>query len=104
MGKLESSRHRAIYSQQAPQSYFTLELTRHTPLVSGKPAVVVNNVACGLRNSELLTRKPEVPFMLRFLEFLTARTIQEEGETIVDAAVLGNEAHGKYHDHQMTAT
>jgi hypothetical protein len=46
--------------------YVTLELARHTPLINGRPAVVVNNVTAGFFKSELLAREPRAPFMLKF--------------------------------------
>lgn len=43
-----------------------------------------------------MTREPGAPIMLKVLEFLTARTIQEGSKTLVDGASRGEEAHGKF--------
>ncbi|KAE8446825.1 hypothetical protein EG329_011602 [Mollisiaceae sp. DMI_Dod_QoI] len=85
-------------------SYMAIELASLVPTINSDPAVVVDVVAPGFCKSELLSREPGAPFILKVLQVLTARTLPEGSKTIVDAAVRGKEAHGKYLDHQKIST
>ena len=83
--------------------YVSIELAGLAPLIDGEPAVIVDSVAPGFCKSELLSREPGVPWLLKVLEYLTARTVQEGSKTIVDAAMRRKDAHGKYLSHQEIA-
>ncbi|TVY83058.1 Short chain dehydrogenase sol3 [Lachnellula suecica] len=80
--------------------YVALELARVTPLVDGEPAVVVNVMAPGLCQTELLSREEGAPWVLVLVQSLVGRPIEVGAKTVVDAAARGAEAHGKYYDHQ----
>lgn len=83
--------------------YVAIELARLTPMIDGNPAVIVDIPAPGFCKSDLLTREPVAGlsiYILKALQFLTGRTLEEGSKAIVDAAVVGPEAHGKYFDNQ----
>ena len=83
--------------------YINIELAGLIPSTDGEPTVIVDCVAPGFCKSELLSREPGAPWLLTVLQYLTGRTVQEGSKTIVDAAVRGKDAHGKYLDHQKLA-
>ncbi|KAI9734526.1 MAG: hypothetical protein M1834_002127 [Cirrosporium novae-zelandiae] len=89
--------------------YIGLSLAQLTPNTTtapdsfSSPNVIVNLVAPGFCKSELLSREEGAPLMLRFMQWLTARSTMEGAKTIVDAAVRGEESHGRYLDHQKVA-
>lgn len=83
--------------------YMSMEIADLVPSINGEPAVIVDTVAPGFCKSLLLSREPGAPLILKVLEFLTGRTLPEGSQTIVDAAVKGKDAHGKYIDHQVIA-
>jgi retinol dehydrogenase-12 len=80
--------------------YITSELTNLIPSIAGDPAVIVNVVAPGFCKSELMSREEGMPWALKVMQAITARTTEEGSKTIVDAAVRGKESNGKYLDHQ----
>jgi retinol dehydrogenase-12 len=85
-------------------SYLTIELASLVPIVNGEPAVIVDVLTPGFCKSDLMNREPGVPFILVALLALTGRTPAEGSKAIVDAAVRGKEAHGKYFEHQKITT
>jgi NAD(P)-dependent dehydrogenase (short-subunit alcohol dehydrogenase family) len=80
--------------------YITSELTNLIPSIAGEPAVIVNVVAPGFCKSELMSREEGMPWALKVMQAITARTTEEGSKTIVDAAARGKESNGKYFDHQ----
>jgi hypothetical protein len=81
--------------------YITSELTRLIPSIAGGPAVIVNIVTPGFCKSELMSREEGVPWALKVMAVITARTTEEGSKIIVDAAARGKESNGKYLDHQQ---
>lgn len=85
-------------------AYLTIELASIVPVVDGEPAVIVDSLTPGFCKSDLMTREPGVPFIMVALLALTGRTPVEGSKAVVDAAVRGKEAHGKYFEHQKITT
>jgi NAD(P)-dependent dehydrogenase (short-subunit alcohol dehydrogenase family) len=83
--------------------YAALKLARITPMINGEPAIVVDIVAPGFCKSELLSREEGAPFLLVAVQSMVGRTLEEGSKTLVDAALRGPEAHGKFLDHQKIA-
>lgn len=69
----------------------------------GDPLVVVNSVAPGFCKSELLTRE-SVPWSLKVIEALVARSAQEGSKTLLDSATRGIASHGKWLENQAITT
>lgn len=82
--------------------YIMLEISKLVEVVDGEPVVVVDCVTPGFCKSELLSREDGAPLILRILQWLTGRTVEEGSKTIVDAAIRGD-AHGEYLEHQKFA-
>jgi retinol dehydrogenase-12 len=80
--------------------YITTELTSLIPSIAGDPAVIVNLVAPGFCKSELMSREEGMPWELKVMQAITARTTEEGSKAIVDAGVRGKESNEKYLDHQ----
>ena len=80
--------------------YITSELTSLIPSIAGGPAVIINVVAPGFCKSELMSREEGMPWALKVMQAITARTTEEGSKAIVDAAARGKESNGKYLDHQ----
>jgi NAD(P)-dependent dehydrogenase (short-subunit alcohol dehydrogenase family) len=80
--------------------YIMSELTSLIPSIAGDPAVIVNVVAPGFCKSELMSREEEMPWALKVMQAVTARTTEEGSKAVVDAAARGKESNGKYLDHQ----
>lgn len=85
------------------EHYVTYEVARLTPTIEGEPDVVVDIVTPGLCKSELMNREDGTPFILKALQYLTARTTVEGSKCVVDGASRGVEAHGQYLDTQKSA-
>ncbi|KAL2867462.1 putative short-chain dehydrogenase [Aspergillus lucknowensis] len=62
---------------------------------SGSPLVVVNSVAPGFCKSDLLTRE-KAPWILKVIQALVARSVEEGSKTLLHAATQGVESHGKW--------
>jgi NAD(P)-dependent dehydrogenase (short-subunit alcohol dehydrogenase family) len=69
---------------------------------SGEPLVVVNGVAPGFCKSELLARE-KAPWILKVVQALIARSVEDGSKTLLHAVTAGVETHGKYLDHQAIA-
>jgi hypothetical protein len=50
-----------------------------------------------------MNREEGVPWVLKVMKAITARTTEEGSKTIVDAAARGKESNRKYFDHQKIA-
>ncbi|KAL4941690.1 hypothetical protein BDV06DRAFT_193998 [Aspergillus oleicola] len=80
--------------------FITMELARLVPRdEKGDPMVLVNCLTPGFCKSELLTRE-KAPLMLRIVQALTARTVEEGSKTFLHAATQGIEGHGCWYAHQ----
>ncbi|KAI2602121.1 NAD(P)-binding protein [Hypoxylon sp. NC1633] len=81
--------------------WIMMELARSTPRdARGHPLVVVNAVAPGFCKSNLLTRE-KAPLMLRVVQALIARRVEEGSKTLLDAVTQGEESHGKWLESQI---
>ncbi|KAL4813818.1 hypothetical protein BDW67DRAFT_177636 [Aspergillus spinulosporus] len=69
----------------------------------GDPLVVVNSVAPGFCKSDLLTRE-SVPWILKVIEALVARSAQGGSKTLLDSATRGVASHGKWLENQAITT
>jgi NAD(P)-dependent dehydrogenase (short-subunit alcohol dehydrogenase family) len=75
--------------------YITREIARLVPRDEhGEPSVIVNCVAPGFCKSNLLSREEGVPWIIKVVQWLTARSVEEGSKTIADAIVRGGESHG----------
>lgn len=87
--------------------FITEELARLTT-AKGKnggddPHVLVNCFTPGFCKSDLLTRE-KAPFMLKVIQTLIARTVEEGGKTVLHAAAaMGVASHGKWMEHEEIA-
>ncbi|CBF78390.1 hypothetical protein AN8585.2 [Aspergillus nidulans FGSC A4] len=82
----------------------TEDIARLVPRsTQGDPLVVVNSVAPGFCKSELLTRE-SVPWFLKVIEALVARSAQEGSKTLLDSATRGIASHGKWLENQAITT
>ncbi|KAL4737679.1 hypothetical protein BDV11DRAFT_171756 [Aspergillus similis] len=78
----------------------TEEIARLAPgAAQGDPLVVVNSVAPGFCKSDLLTRE-SVPWILKVIEALVARTAPEGSKTLLDGATRGVTSHGMWLENQ----
>ncbi|KAA8652893.1 hypothetical protein EYZ11_011212 [Aspergillus tanneri] len=83
--------------------FITMELAQLVPRDQhGEPLVVVNCLAPGFCKSDLLTRE-KVPWILKLVQALAARTVQEGSKTLLHAVTQGVETHGKWLDNQAIA-
>jgi NAD(P)-dependent dehydrogenase (short-subunit alcohol dehydrogenase family) len=75
--------------------YITREIARLVPLDEhGEPSVIVNCVAPGFCKSNLLSREEGVSCVLKVVQWLTARSVEEGSKTVIDAVVREVESHG----------
>ncbi|KAL2853592.1 hypothetical protein BJX68DRAFT_265060 [Aspergillus pseudodeflectus] len=75
--------------------YITREIARLVPRgENGDPAVIVNCVAPGFCKSNLLSREEGIPWIIKVVQWLTGRSVEEGSKTIIDAVVRGVESHG----------
>ncbi|KAL4747501.1 hypothetical protein BDW72DRAFT_209511 [Aspergillus terricola var. indicus] len=82
----------------------TEEIARLVPGAAQRdPLVVVNSVAPGFCKSDLLTRE-SVPWILKVIEALVARSAQEGSKTLLDSATRGVSSHGKWLENQAITT
>ncbi|KAL4791387.1 NAD(P)-binding protein [Aspergillus venezuelensis] len=80
--------------------FITIELARIVPRdEKEKPMVLVNCLTPGFCKSDLLKRE-KAPLMLKVVQALTARTVEEGSKTYLHAATQGMESHGKWFEHQ----
>lgn len=82
-------------------SYIAIELANLVPREKGSPVVVVNCVTPGFCASGLLAQASQPPLALRIFQWLLARTPEQGALCYIDAAVKGEESHGKYLNHQV---
>ncbi|KAL4952160.1 NAD(P)-binding protein [Aspergillus filifer] len=81
--------------------FITIELARLVPRDGkGEPLVLVNCSTPGFCKSDLLTRE-KAPLLLRIVQALTARTVEEGSKTYLHAATQGFEGHGKWFENQL---
>ncbi|KAI0126810.1 hypothetical protein BJ170DRAFT_734047 [Xylariales sp. AK1849] len=81
--------------------FITIELARLIPRDdSGDPLVVVNAVAPGFCKSSLLTRE-KAPLILKVVQAVIARTVEEGSKTLLHAVAQGVETHGKWLEKQV---
>lgn len=73
------------------------ELVPHDGL--GEPLVIVNAVTPGFCKSHLLTRE-KAPWILKLVQALIARTIEDGSKTLLHAVTQGAETHGKWLENQ----
>ncbi|RYP69638.1 hypothetical protein DL771_006002 [Monosporascus sp. 5C6A] len=80
--------------------FITIEMARLAPRDErGDPLVVVNAVTPGFCKSDLLTRE-KAPWILKLVQALVARTVEEGSKTLLHAATQGVETHGKWLENQ----
>ncbi|KAL4779550.1 hypothetical protein BJX76DRAFT_340375 [Aspergillus varians] len=83
--------------------FITIELARLVPRDGrGDPRVVVNCLTPGFCKSDLLTRE-KAPWMLKVVQSLIARTVEEGSKTLLHAATQGGESHGVWFENQAVA-
>jgi NAD(P)-dependent dehydrogenase (short-subunit alcohol dehydrogenase family) len=82
-------------------SYIAIELAKLVPMEKGSPVVVVNSVTPGFCSSGLLAQSGQPPLVLRIFQWLLARSPDKGALCYVDAAIKGEESHGKYLNHQV---
>ncbi|KAJ5627933.1 retinol dehydrogenase 14 [Penicillium lividum] len=83
--------------------FITMEIARLVPRdESGNPLVIINAVTPGFCKSDLLTRE-KAPWILKLIQALIARTIEEGSKTLLHAANQGVETHGKWLENQVIA-
>lgn len=83
--------------------FIAMEMARFVPRDErGDPLVVVNAVAPGFCKSDLLTRE-KAPWVLKLVQALVARTIEEGSKTLLHAAAEGVETHGKWLENEVIA-
>ncbi|KAJ5611900.1 hypothetical protein N7528_009005 [Penicillium herquei] len=61
----------------------------------GEPLVIVNAVTPGFCKSDLLTRE-KAPWILKLVQALIARTVENGSKTLLHAVTQGVETHGKW--------
>ncbi|CAI7568644.1 unnamed protein product [Penicillium crustosum] len=80
--------------------FITIEIARLVPRdESGNPLVIVNAVTPGFCKSDLLTRE-KAPWILKLIQALIARTMEEGSKTLLHAVSQGLETHGKWLENQ----
>lgn len=80
--------------------FITMELAKLVPRDAyGEPLVVVNGVTPGFCKSDLLTRE-KAPWILKLVQALVARTVEEGSKTLLHAVAQGSETHGKWLENQ----
>ncbi|KAJ5713280.1 NAD(P)-binding protein [Penicillium malachiteum] len=83
--------------------FIAIELARLVPRDDlGNPLVIVNAVAPGFCKSDLLTRE-KAPWVLKLVQALIARTVEEGSKTLLHAVDQGIETHGRWLDNQVVA-
>lgn len=65
----------------------------------GEPLVIVNAVTPGFCKSDLLTRE-KAPWILKLVQALIARTVENGSKTLLHAVTQGVETHGKWLENQ----
>ncbi|KAJ5525403.1 retinol dehydrogenase 14 [Penicillium frequentans] len=68
----------------------------------GEPLVIVNAVTPGFCKSDLLTRE-KAPWILKLVQALIARTVENGSKTLLHAVTQGVETHGKWLENQAIA-
>ncbi|KAL2831879.1 hypothetical protein BJY01DRAFT_226354 [Aspergillus pseudoustus] len=84
-----------IYTTQALAEIVPRDTTKNNER-NGDPAVIVNCVAPGFCKSNLLSREEGIPWVVKVVQWVTGRTVEEGGKTVVDALVRGVESHGAW--------
>ncbi|ROV87829.1 hypothetical protein VMCG_10554 [Cytospora schulzeri] len=83
--------------------FLAQEMARLAPRDPNRdPLVVVNAVTPGFCRSDLLARE-KAPWILKIVQTLVARTVEEGSKTLLHAVTQGVETHGKYLDHEAIA-
>ncbi|KAJ5617970.1 NAD(P)-binding protein [Penicillium hordei] len=83
--------------------FITMELARLVPRdAHAEPLVVVNAVTPGFCKSDLLTRE-KAPWILKLVQALIARTVEEGSKTLLHAVTQGSKSHGKWLENQAIA-
>lgn len=83
--------------------FITMELARLVPHdAHAEPLVVVNAVTPGFCKSDLLTRE-KAPWILKLVQALIARTVEEGSKTLLHAVTQGSKTHGKWLENQAIA-
>lgn len=83
--------------------FIAMEMARLVPHdKGGHPLVVVNAVAPGFCKSNLLTRE-KAPWILKVVQAVVARPVEEGSKTFLHAATQGLETHGKWLENQAIA-
>ncbi|KAJ5785244.1 retinol dehydrogenase 14 [Penicillium pulvis] len=67
-----------------------------------EPLVIVNAVTPGFCKSDLLTRE-KAPWILKLVQALIARTVENGSKTLLHAVTQGVETHGKWLENQAIA-
>ncbi|KAJ5709761.1 retinol dehydrogenase 14 [Penicillium malachiteum] len=80
--------------------FVTMQIAELVPHDSfGEPLVIVNAVAPGFCKSDLLTRE-NAPWILKLVQALFARTVENGSKTLLHAVTQGAESHGKWLENQ----
>ncbi|CAG8910198.1 unnamed protein product [Penicillium egyptiacum] len=81
--------------------FIAIEIARLVPRDEcGNPLVIVNAVTPGFCKSDLLTRE-KAPWMLKLIQALVARTVEEGSKTLLHAVNQDVETHGKWLENQV---
>ncbi|OQD60612.1 hypothetical protein PENPOL_c022G09612 [Penicillium polonicum] len=81
--------------------FITMEIARLVPRdESGNPLVIVNALTPGFCKSNLLTRE-KAPFILKLIQAMIARTVEEGSKALLHAASQDVETHGKWLENQI---
>ncbi|KAJ5537337.1 retinol dehydrogenase 14 [Penicillium frequentans] len=83
--------------------YITMQIADLVPRDGlGEPLVIVNAVTPGFCKSDLLTRE-KAPWILKLVQALIARTVENGSKTLLHAVTQGVETHGKWLENQAVA-
>jgi NAD(P)-dependent dehydrogenase (short-subunit alcohol dehydrogenase family) len=80
--------------------FITMQIAESVPRDGlGEPLVIVNAVTPGFCKSDLLTRE-KAPWILKLVQALIARTVENGSKTLLHAVTQGAETHGKWLENQ----
>ncbi|KAJ5635348.1 uncharacterized protein N7484_008661 [Penicillium longicatenatum] len=80
--------------------FITMQIAELVPRDGlGEPLVIVNAVTPGFCKSDLLTRE-KAPWILKLVQALIARTVENGSKTLLHAVTQGAETHGKWLENQ----
>ncbi|KAJ5931443.1 retinol dehydrogenase 14 [Penicillium verrucosum] len=81
--------------------FITMQIAELVPRDGlGEPLVIVNAVTPGFCKSDLLTRE-KAPWILKLVQALIARTVEDGSKTLLHAVTQGAETHGRWLENQV---